>query len=331
MTPRVSSASAYRVAEPKRRDPTPAHRAEYYALRGVVASLHAMPWNAASAFGARLGLLGYRPLGIRRHVVERQIAAAFPSSSPAEVAALSRGAYAHIGRSTIETALLPSIGQSGVLGMVESVEGFELIENAMASGKGAILVTGHIGNWELAGAYVAARGVPMDVIVRTQANPLFDTYLNQTRATLGMTVVRDHEAVRRTPRSLREGRAVAFVADQGVMGLASTFVPFFGRPAKTPRGAAVFAMRYKVPTLFVAALRQPSGRYRVSIEEIPVSSSGDREADVDRIVASYTSVLERWVRTAPEQYFWHHRRWRRQPPDTPPELRDPTLPPSTPL
>ncbi len=304
---------------------TAAHRAEYYALRGVVGSLHAMPWGAAGAFGARLGLLGFRPFHVRRHVVERQIAAAFPERSADEVSALARAAYAHLGRSTIETALLPSIGQSGVLDLVESAEGFELIDEAMAAGKGAILITGHLGNWELAGAYVAARGVPMDVIVRTQANPLFDTYLNQTRATLGMTVVRDREAVRRTPRSLREGRAVAFVADQGVLGLASTFVPFFGRPAKTPRGAAVFAMRYRVPTLFVTALRQPSGRYRVSVESIPIIDTGDRDADVDAIVANYTAVLERWVRTAPEQYFWHHRRWRRQPPETPPELRDPTL------
>lgn len=315
-------------AKAKLHTATASHRAEYYALRSVVASLRAMPWETACAFGAQLGLLGYRPLGIRRHVVERQIAAAFPERSAQDVARIARGAYAHIGRSTIETALLPSIGQSGVLGVVESVHGFDLVESAIARGNGAILITGHLGNWELAGAYVAARGVPMDVIVRTQANPLFDAYLNETRASLGMTVVRDHEAVRRTPRSLREGRAVAFVADQGVMGLASTFVPFFGRPAKTPRGAAVFAMRYRVPTLFVAALRQPSGRYRVNIEKVPVVDTGDRDADVDGIVASYTAVLERWVRTAPEQYFWHHRRWRRQPPDTPPELRDPTLYPT---
>lgn len=313
------------VADAQPRSATATHRAEYYALRSVVGSLHAMPWAAAGAFGSQLGLLGYRPFGVRRHVVASQIAAAFPERSAEDVASLARAAYAHLGRSTIETALLPSIGKSGVLGLVESAEGFELIEQAMVAGKGAILVTGHVGNWELAGAYVAARGVPMDVIVRTQANPLFDRYLNETRASLGMTVVRDHEAVRRTPRSLREGRAVAFVADQGVMGLASTFVPFFGRPAKTPRGAAVFAMRYHTPTLFVAALRQPSGRYKVSVEEIPIIDSGDRDADVDGIVARYTAVLERWVRTAPEQYFWHHRRWRRQPPETPPELRDPTI------
>jgi len=305
--------------------PTASHRAEYYALRTVVGTLHALPWNAACAFGARLGLLGYKPLGIRRHVVERQIAAAFPELPEREVNSLARRAYAHLGRSSIETALLPSIGQNGVLDMVESVDGFELVEDAISRGKGALLVTGHLGNWELAGAYVAARGVPMDVIVRTQANPLFDAYINETRATLGMTVVRDQEAARRTPRSLRDGRAIAFVSDQGLMGLASTFVPFFGRPAKTPRGAAVFAMKYDTPTLFVTALRQASGRYRVSVERVPILRTGDRDADIDAIVAAYTAILERWVRSAPEQYFWHHRRWRRQPDGTPPELRDPSL------
>ena len=305
--------------------PTASHRAEYYALRSVIATLHALPWNVACAFGERLGAVGYKPLGIRRRVVERQIAAAFPELSEARVLALSRQAYAHLGRSSIETALLPSIGQQGVLDMVESVDGFELVEDAISRGNGAILVTGHLGNWELAGAYVAARGVPMDVIVRTQANPLFDAYINETRASLGMTVVRDHEAARRTPRSLRDGRAVAFVSDQGVMGLASTFVSFFGRPAKTPRGAAVFAMKYDTPTLFVTALRQPSGRYRVSVERVPIIRTGDRDADIDAIVASYTRILERWVRSAPEQYFWHHRRWRRQPEDTPAALRDPSL------
>lgn len=323
----TASAVAPAAASPPAdaRAPTAAHRAEYYALRALVASLRMLPRNAAAAFGARLGLLGFSPFQVRHRVVTSQIAAAFPERSAEEVAGIARAAYAHLGRSTIETALLPSAGRRGVLEMVESATGFDLIDDAMAAGTGAVLVTGHLGNWEIAGAYVAARGVPMDVIVRTQANPLFDKYVNETRASLGMTVVRDREAVRRTPRSLRAGRAVAFVADQGVMGLASTFVPFFGRPAKTPRGAAVFAIRFGVPVLFVAALRQPNGRYRVSVEQIEVVDSGNRDSDVDAIVGRYTAVLERWVRSAPEQYFWHHRRWRRQPPDTPPELRDPTL------
>ena len=304
--------------------PTLAHRAEYYAMRATIGGLRALSWEAACKFGERLGSLGYRPLGIRKRVVERQIAAAFPNLSPEAVANLSRESYRHLGRSFIETALLDSLGADGLQKLVETVEGWEEIDDVMAMGKGAVLVTGHIGNWELAGAYVAARGVPLDAIVRGMANPLFDAYLNHTREAIGMTIVHDSEAVRRTPRSLRAGRAVAFVADQGVMGLASTFVPFFGRPAKTPRGAAVFALRFNVPVVFVVALRQPNGRYRIVVERIEAPQTGDRDHDVDAIVARFTQHLEKWVRAVPAQYFWQHRRWRRQPPDTPPELRDPS-------
>lgn len=293
-------------------------------MRATLRGLRALSWERACSVGEQLGALGYRPLGIRKRVVERQIAAAFPDLDSGAVVALARDSYKHLGRTFVESALLDSLGKDGVQTLVESVEGWEEVDDAMSKGKGAVMVTGHIGNWELAGAYVAARGIPLDAIARGMANPLFEAYINRTREHMGMTIVHDSEAVRRTPRSLRAGRAVAFVADQGVLGLASTFVPFFGRPAKTPRGAAVFALRFQVPVLFVVALRQPNGRFRVTVERIEARQTGDRDRDVDAIVARFTERLEHWVRVVPAQYFWQHRRWKRQPPDTPPELRDPS-------
>ena len=299
------------------------HRVQYGAMRTVLGALDLLSWKRAAALGERLGTLGYKPLGVRRKVVERQIAAAFPGLDEAEVLRIARESYAHLGRTTIETALLGTLPSDAVLDLFEGIDNWSCVERAMSAGKGLIFVTGHLGNWELGGAYLAARGVGLDVVVRNQENPLFDAYLNRTRERLGMTIVRDSEAVRRTPRSLKAGRAIAFLSDQGVLGLASTFVPFFGRPAKTPRGPAVFALRLKVPVVFGTALRQPSGRYRFSFEPVTVQDTGNRERDVDAVVAEYTKTLERWVRKAPEQYFWHHRRWKRQPDDTPDDLRDP--------
>ena len=299
------------------------HRVQYGAMRTVLGALDLLSWRRAAALGERIGALGYKPLGVRRKVVERQIAAAFPGLDETEVLRIARESYAHLGRTTIETALLGTLGPAAVIDLFEGVDNWACVERALAAGKGLIFVTGHLGNWELGGAYLAARGVGLDVVVRNQENPLFDAYLNRTRERLGMTIVRDSEAVRRTPRSLKAGRAIAFLSDQGVLGLASTFVPFFGRPAKTPRGPAVFALRLKVPVVFGTALRQPSGRYRFSFEPVTVQDTGNRERDVDAVVAEYTKTLERWVRKAPEQYFWHHRRWKRQPDDTPDDLRDP--------
>jgi KDO2-lipid IV(A) lauroyltransferase len=306
------------------RKPTLSHRLQYGALRGVVSALRGVGLRAASNAGARLGMLGYWPFGIRREVVERQVRAALPELLPDEVRRIARASYANLGRTTSETALLPMYDADRIIAMFEDVEGWSIVEERLARGKGLIFVTGHLGNWELGGAYAAARGLPMQAVARHMENPLFDRYLTSTRERIGMTIIHDEEAVRRVPRALRSGHAIAFVIDQGAVGLASTWVPFFRRLAKTPRGPAVFALRLGTPMVFGAAIRQPSGRFRLYFEPIDTTPTGNLEADVERIVAEYTAVLERWVRRAPEQYFWHHRRWKHQRAGTPPELGEPT-------
>jgi len=315
--PNESSSS---VGGRNRQPPTLANRVEYGALRSVVAVLRRIGLRPASAVGAGLGSLGYRPLKIRREVVEKQLRAAFPQLLPDEVQRIARASYANLGRMTTETALLPSYDRERIIDLFESVEGWSIVEERLARDKGLILVSGHLGNWELGGAYLAARGLPMQAVVRYMANPLFDRYLTRTRERIGLTIVHDDEAVRRVPRALRGGHAIAFLIDQGAVGLASTWVPFFGRLAKTPRGPAVFALRLGAPIVFGVAIRQPSGRFRLTFEPIDTTSTGNLEADVERIVTDYTAALERWVRRAPEQYFWHHRRWKHQRAGTPPEL-----------
>jgi len=320
----VGGSSASAAAAKPQRQPTLSHRLQYGALRGVVAALRGVGLRAASNAGAGLGMLGYWPFGIRREVVERQVRAALPDLPPDEVRRIARASYANLGRTTTETALLPMYDAERIIGMFEGVEGWSIVEERLARDKGLIIVTGHLGNWELGGAYVAARGLPMRAVARHMENPLFDRYLTSTRERIGMTIIHDEDAVRRVPRALRAGHAIAFLIDQGAVGLASTWVPFFRRLAKTPRGPAVFALRLGTPVIFGAAIRQPSGKFRLYFEPIDTTPTGNLEADVDRIVAEYTAVLERWVRRAPEQYFWHHRRWKHQRAGTPPELGEPT-------
>jgi KDO2-lipid IV(A) lauroyltransferase len=299
------------------------HRVQYAALRATIGALGRLGFHRASDLGAHIGSWGYSPLGIRRAVVERQLAAAFPEWSAERVHDTARAAYEQFGRTTIEAAVLPRYDPRKVLDLVDDPPDWHLVERALSLGRGLMLVAGHLGNWELAGSYLAARGLPMHAVARQMENPLFDGYLTRTRRRLGVEAIWDGEAVRRVPRALRENGVVALLVDQGAVGLASTWVPFFGRLAKTPRGPGVFALRLRSPVIFVAPLRKPDGRFAFGMEEIPVADTGDRNADVDRIVADYTAALERWVRRAPEQYFWHHRRWKHQLPNTPPELGDP--------
>ncbi|MBA3890940.1 MAG: lysophospholipid acyltransferase family protein [Gemmatimonadaceae bacterium] len=297
--------------------------AEYILLRSVTGVLNRLSFRRAGAVGEWIGRLGYHPVGIRRDVVVRHIRAAFPDWPPEEVERVARAAYGSLGRTTIEAAVISSGRPGEVLDHFEGADGWEYVEQARAAGRGLIIVTGHLGNWELGGAYVIARGVPVDAVARHMANPHVDGYFTRARERAGARIIHDERAVREVPRAIRDNRAVAMLFDQGAVGLASTWVKFFGRYAKTPRGPATFALRLKAPVVFMAAVRQPSGRYRLIMEPISSESTGDREADIDRIVAEYTDALERWVRRYPEQYFWHHRRWKHQRPGTPPELGEP--------
>ena len=293
------------------------HRLEYVAIRGVVFVLGFFPFRVGSQVGAWLGILGYK-LGIRAQVVEAQIAFAFPQKSVNEVKVLARQSYENLGRTSLEAALMERRSAQELLDLFVEVEGFEHFDVALRQGRGALLITGHLGNWELGGSYIAARGVPVDAIARHMSNRVFERYLTRVRERFGVAVVFDDVAVRHIPRSIRSNRVVGMLADQGVAGLASTYVPFFTRLAKTPRGPAVFALRLQVPVLFVVPVRLPSGKYRLVVERIDVKDSGDREADVIALVAQYTARMEYWVTQFPGQYFWQHRRWKYQPDGAPP-------------
>ena len=182
---------------------TLSQRIEFYSMRGLLNGLNLLSWETACRIGARLGAAGYKPLRIRKDVVEKQIAAAFPEKSHEEVQRIARASFEHLGRTAIETALLPRQGAGAILKLVEQVDGWESVERARSEGKGMIFVAGHHGNWELLGGYIAARGIPFEVIARGMGNPLFGEYVNEIRTSLGMEVMHDSDAVRRTPRALR--------------------------------------------------------------------------------------------------------------------------------
>ena len=311
------------TARREARAPTLAHRLEYFALRCFVGALTPLGVRGAAATAGAIAQLGYWPFGIRRGVVQRQVAAAFPELNASAVRRVAREAYDNLGRVAVEATIVSRLGPDGVLAMFADSPAWDVVARAHAQGKGVVLVAGHLGNWELSGAYVAARGVPCHPITRGMSNPLSDGYFRRTRERLGMHVMHDKDAVRRVPRIVNEGGAVGFLSDQATVGLASTVVPFFGRPAKTPRGAAVFALRGDIPIVLIQAIRQAGGHYVFHAEEIEITHSGDTERDIDDIIVRFSATLERLVRKYPGQYFWHHRRWKHQPPDTPAHLREP--------
>jgi KDO2-lipid IV(A) lauroyltransferase len=192
--------------------------------------------------------------------------------------------------------------------------GYEVMREAWAEGKGVIVLTGHFGNWEVGGASIAAHGIPCDVVAQRQRNPLFDADLVANRNRLDLAVIERKSAPKEVLRALRAGRAVGIVGDQNVRR-GGVFVDFFGRPASTARGTALFSLRTGAPIFLGMARSLPGSpqRYRVILELVEFSPTGQIEEDVLRLTEAHTRLLEERIREAPEQYFWQHRRWKTRP------------------
>ncbi|MFH1762868.1 MAG: lysophospholipid acyltransferase family protein, partial [Gemmatimonadota bacterium] len=250
---------------------------------------------------------------IRWRTVIEHLRLAFPGQDAQWRQSVARASFRHLGREAVATFRLGRMDVAEIRERTEVV-GFDAVREAAAEGRGLLVVTGHFGNWEMGGASIAAHGIPVDVIGQRQRNPLFDADLNANRNRLGMAVIERGEAPKRVLRALRAGRAVGVVGDQNVRR-GGVFVDFFGRPAATARGTALFALRTGSPIFLGIASRTPGfpQRYRVTFERVEFTPSGEMEEDVRRLTEAHTRHLERHVKETPEQYFWQHRRWKTRP------------------
>ena len=289
------------------------YRLEYLAFRVLAGMIGAFPERLALGVCATLGWLGGVVFRIRRADVDRHLALAFPERDPAWRRRVARDSYRHFAREAAMTFRLSRMNPQEVVERTD-MEGFEEFRKAVAEGAGAVVVSGHLGNWEIAGASAAARGVHMDVVAHRQKNPLFDRYLVETRRRLGLTVMVKNDALLLARRSLSAGRVAAFVADQNIRRR-GVFVDFFGSAAATPKGPALFALRSGAPVFLGTAVRLPGwpSRYKVRAERVPVRRDLPVDEAILELTQRYTSILEQRIREAPEQYFWQHRRWKTRP------------------
>ncbi len=287
------------------------HEIEHAAAIAGFRLLGGMPGPLARGVGIGLARLAYSPFGVRTDVVTRQIASAFPDRTDRWVRDTARACYVHFGREAVEIVRLTAGGTRDLMSRtVGADEARETFRAGDVPGLGAVIVTGHLGNWEAAGCVVASLGMPLAAVVKRQSNPGFDRLLVDSRRRMGIETVYMEDASRRLPELIRSGVSVALVADQDALNR-GLFVPFLGRPASTFRGPARLALSTGAPLYFGAAIREGNG-YRGILEPVRGNAvADDPELDLTR---RWVARLESWVRRHPEQYFWFHRRWKTQPP-----------------
>jgi len=269
-----------------------------------------MPRAAALRLGAGLGRLAYHLDKKRRLIAERNLRLAYGAEFPlAKRDALIRGTFAHWGVGVIEFLRTSGLDAAQMNALVAHVEGWEYVEAVRARGSAFIVVSGHIGNFEFMGRWMASRGVPSTVIARDPADPALAAYLRKMREYGGnIALSKGAASVRDLLTQLKKGRTVTLGVDQNSGDL---FVPFFGVPVGTVAGPAMFALRTGAPLLPAFCVAEPDGRYRmIFLPPIMAVSTGDRDADMARTMTEVNDVLESIIRRYPEQWLWLHNRWK---------------------
>jgi len=269
--------------------------------------------STCAGIGALLGrLLGTLD---RRHVAiaVTNMRRAFPEWDDRRRVRTAHQVYAHFGRVLFEILWLRGRSPAELRPLFEVV-GREHVDEAMAAGRGITFPTGHVGNWEITATAHALTAHPFGVVARELDNPALERRLFEIRTQCGNTVIYKTNALVRMLRILRGNGAVGILVDQNVQERDGIFVDFFGHPANTTTITSALAVKTGCALVPGHTVRLPGGRYRLIYDPpIRIEPSGDRRTDIARLTQKTAKQIEAWIRAAPEQWLWMHRRWHTQP------------------
>jgi KDO2-lipid IV(A) lauroyltransferase len=269
-----------------------------------------LPYGLGVRAGAALGFIGYYILPRERKRALTHLTSVFADRGDSWIRRTARGSFMHLGKSLLEIMLMTP----DRLAAIADFPGETNLRAALAAGKGVIYVTGHIGNWELCGGFVAQH-FPLSVVAAPiEPEPLNDM-LVRLREQLGMKVVLRGKpgASRQLIRIFKENRILAVLIDQDT-DVEGAFVDFMGRPAWTPTAAAAMALKFGAPVVFGYTRRGKDNRHTVIVEgPLELIRTGNLEQDIITNTALFNRKIAECIMQEPEQWVWMHRRWRKQP------------------
>lgn len=276
----------------------------FSALAGLIRSLGP---DRASAFSGRLWQL-IAPFNKRHRRAEGQLGMAMPELSDEAVAGHLKVMWDNLGRTTAEAFHIGAL--------VAEQDRFEIGEDTreavkIAKARGAVFVSLHLGNWELASPLLDRLGLPVAGVYQRLQNPLVEALASGYRKPfyrLGLHS-KSHETARQLLRIVGNGGTVTIMAD--LRDMSGVPVPFFGRPAPSSIFPVLLARGRDVPLFAGAVIRKDGATFRISTTEIPVQRSGDRETAITTTTVAIQSHFEALIRENPGQWMWGHRRWSR--------------------
>jgi KDO2-lipid IV(A) lauroyltransferase len=273
-----------------------------------------MPRGMARRIGAGVGRIAYAGFGRLRRVGLINLELAYPGWSEERRKEILRLVYRNLGYHLAEFCLMSRYSAEQASEQVE-YEGLEHYLAARECGKGVLVVTGHLGAWELSSFYHSLVGYPMGLVIRRLDNPLVDRFVNRIRCLHGNRVIHKDDFARGLISSMRAGETVGILMDTNMTPPQGVFVPFFGVEACTAAGLARVALKTGAAVLPGFLLwDEAKQKYVLRFgEHLPLTRTGDAEADTLTNTAAFTRAIEDAVRKNPEQWLWMHRRWKTRP------------------
>ena len=284
------------------------------AVRALAGIARLLPRRGALGLFGGAGRLFFE-LGLDRHGRERaleNLRRVFGDTmDERDIRRLCGRAYSMLARSAADALRLGGLTREAAERLVEA-RGIERLEAAYREGRGVICVTGHIGNWELLGAYCSLQGYPVSVVATSLRDPRFDEMIVGIRESVGIDNIPRGASPRRLVSALRRGRILGILMDQNT-AVAGIPADFLGTEAHTPVGPASLALATGAVVLPMAIYWIDGARYVVEVgERVPVERTGDRDRDLREVTERLNRELSRFILEHPDQWVWMHDRWRRR-------------------
>ena len=274
-----------------------------------------LPYGVLLFIGKILGNLYYLLIKKQR---ERAVAQMMPALQISEYEArkLVKESFVNLARNVLDIFYMPNLNEKNLSDYIE-IDHLERMQNALAEGKGVVVLTAHVGTWEWLSASFTLNGMPVTAIAKLQPNQEYSRALDDLRATIHVEIFnRGTSEMLAAGRALKKGKILGFLADQDA-GPGGAFINFLGKTASTPMGPAVFAKKFHSPVIPAFIIRQPNGRHLVKIFEVMhFEDTGDVDGDLLRFTEKMTAIIENVIRENPTQWLWFQKRW-----NTPPEMQ----------
>ena len=287
---------------------------EYGLVVAVARCLGRTPRGIARLLARLIAFTVYWCFGRLRRTGLRNLELALPQLSLKTRKKILRGVYIHLGWQLVEFCRMKRYTRENVSGWMRT-EGLEHYLAAKARGKGVLVITGHLGAWELSSFYHSLMGYPMGMVIRRLDNRLLDEFVNGIRCMHGNFVLHKDDFGRGLLTAMREGGTVGILMDTNMTPPQGEFVRFFGIKACTATGLAHVARKTGAAVLpGFMFWEQHERKYVLRFgEEVAIPHTDDVAADILEGTQRCTSVLETWIRRYPDQWLWIHRRWKTRP------------------